>query len=82
MMLAWFRKPKVAVEHTGPDIIVTMPGTGYRIIYTKTEDGKLVAHSFTAPKGQNEKRRIRFPEFLALAWTAANAKARELGWIA
>ena len=29
----------------------------------------------------NEKRQISFPDFLALAWTAANEKAKEIGWI-
>jgi hypothetical protein len=82
MILDWFRRPKLTVEHSGPDIIVTMPGTGYRVIYTKTENGKLIAHSFATPKMQHQKSRIRFPQFLALAWTAANAKAKELGWIA
>jgi hypothetical protein len=31
------------------------------------------------PEGE---RRITFPKFLALAWTAANKKAKEIGWIA
>ena len=48
---------------------------------TKTEDGKLVAHSFSSSKPQNEKSSARFPQFVPLAWVAANAKARELGWI-
>ena len=29
-----------------------------------------------------EKHKVSFPQFLALAWAAANAKARDLGWIA
>jgi len=82
MILGLFGKPNVAVEHSGADVIVTMPGTSYRVIYTKTDDNKLIASSFSAPKGRDEKRRIRFHEFLALGWTAANVKARELGWIA
>lgn len=82
MILDWFRKPKVAVKHSGADIIVTLPGTSFSVVYVKTEDNKLVASTFSGAKGQAEKGKISFPEFLALAWKAANAKARELGWIA
>ena len=82
MILAWFRKPKLTVEVLGADIVVTMPGTSCRVVYTKTEDNKLVASTFSASKVPDETRRITFAKFLALAWTAANAKAKEIGWIA
>jgi hypothetical protein len=81
MGLAWFRRPKVSVQVLGPDIIVTMPGTSFRVIYTKTEDDTLIASGFTTKKLENEKRQTSFPHFLALAWTAANEKAKEIGWI-
>jgi hypothetical protein len=58
-----------------------MPGTRFSITYEKTDDNQLVANSFHARKIQGEKRKTTFPQFLDLAWTAANAKARELGWI-
>lgn len=32
-MLDWFRKPKVVVEQWGEDIIVTLPGTGFTVVY-------------------------------------------------
>ena len=82
MILAWFRKPKLTVEVLGADIVVTMPGTSCQVVYTRTEDNKLVASSFSAAKVPDEKRRITFAKFLALAWTAANAKAKEIGWTA
>ena len=82
MILAWFRKPKLTVEVLGADIVVTMPGTSCRVVYTKTEDNKLVASTFSASKAPDEKRGISFAKFLALAWTAANAKAKEIGWTA
>ena len=50
MILDWFRKPHLTVEVLGADIAVTMPGTGCRVVYTKTEDNKLVASTFSAPK--------------------------------
>ena len=81
MILAWFRQPKVAVEVLGADIVVTMPGTSCRVVYTKTEDNKLIASTFSASKVPDEKRGVTFAKFLGLAWTAANTKAKEIGWI-
>jgi hypothetical protein len=78
----WLGKPKVTVEHSDAGIIVTLPGTGFSVIYVKAGDNKLVASGFSSAKGLPEKHKVSFPQFLALAWTAANAKARELGWIA
>ena len=81
MILDLFRNPKVTVEHSDAGIIVTMPGTGFSVIYVRTGDDKLVASGFSSARGL-EKHKVSFPQFLVLAWTAANAKARELGWIA
>ena len=80
MGLVWFRRSKVSVRVLGPDIIVTMPGTNFRVMYTKTEDNKLIANGFATKRLDNEKRQISFPDFLALAWTAANEKAKEISW--
>jgi len=82
MIFDWFRKPHLTVEVLGADIVVTMPGTGCRVVYSKTEDNKLVASTFSAPKVPGGKRGITFAKFLGLAWKAANAKAKEIGWIA
>jgi hypothetical protein len=81
MILSWFRKPKIAVEVAGDEIVVTMPGTSFKVVYEKTDEGQLIANSFSARR-ESEKTNIGFPEFLSVAWTAANTKARELGWIA
>ena len=77
MGLAWFGRPKISVRVLGPDIIVTMPGTRFRVMYTN----KLVASGFSASKLENEERQVSFPHFLALAWPAANDKAKEIAWI-
>jgi hypothetical protein len=71
----------VAVRVAGDVLVVTMPGTTLSITYEKTEENRLVASSFRARKGLDETRKVSFPKFLSLAWTAANAKAKELGWI-
>jgi hypothetical protein len=80
-LLDLVRRQKVAVRVAGDVLVVTMPGTTFSITYEKTEDNRLVASSFRARKGLDETRKISFPRFLSLAWAAANAKARELGWI-
>jgi hypothetical protein len=82
MGLTWLTRPKITVEVYGADIIVRMPGTSFSVVYEKTDDNQLIANFFSAPKLPEEKRKVTFPRFLALAWTAANAKAREIGWIA
>jgi hypothetical protein len=82
LILDLFRKPKVTVEHSDSGILVTLPGTGFSVIYVKTDDNKLIASSFSSARGLPEKHKVSFPQFLALAWAAANAKAKELGWIA
>jgi len=58
---------------------VTLPGTSLSVVYEKTEDNQLLANSFSARK--NENRKLSLPKFLALAWTAANEKAKQIGWI-
>jgi hypothetical protein len=79
MGLDWFRGPKIVVEVKGGEILVTMPGTSLSVVYEKTEDNQLIANSFSARK--DEKRKLSLPKFLALAWTAANEKAKPIGWI-
>ena len=80
-LLDLIRRPKVAVRVAGDVLVVTMPGTRFSITYEKTEENRLVASSFHARKGLDETHKVAFPKFLGLAWAAANAKARELGWI-
>ena len=70
-------KPNVEVE--GRFIIVTMPGTSFRASYTKSPEapGLMPSDFMTDDKDAAISRN----EFLALAWKAANTRARELGWI-
>jgi hypothetical protein len=68
----------VAVQ--GDDIIVTMQGTSFRVVYRKPHlDPGLVAKLDYFPEEQ--KGPVTHAEFLARAWKAAADKARELGWI-
>jgi hypothetical protein len=80
-LLDLVRRQRVAVKVAGDVLVVTMPGTSFSITYEKTDENGLVAIFFHARKALDETRKITFPKFLSLAWTAANAKARELRWI-
>ena len=74
------RKQKVVVRVAGNKIIVTLPGTNFNVTYERTSDDPgLVARSFGGRRDEGDK--VKLPVFLASAWTAANDKARELGWI-
>ncbi len=78
---AWFMGSKIAVDVLDDEILVTMPGTSFSIIYERTKDNQLIASHFSGRKVQDERGKMSFPHFLSLAWTAANEKAREIGWI-
>ena len=73
-----FGKPKVAISVEGEAIIVTLPGTSFRVTYQR-QNGSLLATDFS---GKDIQRKVTMPVFLSEAWRAANAKARELRWIA
>ena len=61
----------------GEQIVVTMPGTSFRASYYKNPDAPGLKQS---PATSDDKS-AAIKEFEALAWKAANEKARKLGWI-
>jgi hypothetical protein len=65
----------VTVENDA--IIVTMPGTRYSITYRMGDDPWLLASDI---RDDRDLLSYKFT-FRARAWTVANDKARELGWI-
>ncbi len=69
------------VEVQGDDIVVTLPGTSYVVTYYRAAafPQQLLTKSHSGREDRNT--RITQAEFSARAWKAANAKARELGWI-
>jgi len=67
----------VQVSVVGEAIIVTMPGTSYSVTYHKRNEPWLLASDICDDKNSP----ISKFTFRARAWTAANEKARELGWI-
>jgi hypothetical protein len=67
------------VEVQGRDIIVTLPGTNFMVTYFKPAG---TSHLIARPNWTNDPdASIELGEFLEQACTAANDKARELGWI-
>ena len=72
---------KIIVEVLDGEILVTMPGTSFSVVYEKTKNNRLIASSFSGRKVHDERSMVSFPNFLSLAWTAANEKAKEIGWI-
>jgi hypothetical protein len=68
------------VEIQGGEIIVTLPSSKYGVTYYKpTKSPQLLAKRISLK--DDPLASITASEFLALAWRAANQKARELGWI-
>jgi hypothetical protein len=75
------RSAEFRVSVVDDEIIVTWPGSFYSVTYFKPEKSpQLLA------KRLSNHDDLRFlmtaAEFLAEAWRLANARARELGWIA
>ena len=63
------------------EIVVTVPFTSYTVTYYKPDNSpQLLAPKF--PSQEDSSVPMTQAEFLAQAWRLANAKARELGWLA
>jgi hypothetical protein len=67
------------IEVQDGQIIVTLPLTGYCASYRKPANSLQLTRSAFTTDRSNEP--ISKEEFFAIAWDAANDKARELGWI-
>ena len=65
------------VEVRGTYILVAMRGTSLRAKFRKQEAPWLAMDECEEDRGAP----ITLQEFRALAWEAANAKARDLGWV-
>jgi hypothetical protein len=68
------------VEVQGEEIVITLPGTSFKVAYHKPADKPGLMT--TSRSGRWEKGTpMTQAEFYARAWKAAHDKARELGWI-
>ena len=54
MILSWFRDPKLVTEVVGDEIIVTMPGSSFKVTYMNAGNGQLVANSFDSSNSGRE----------------------------
>jgi hypothetical protein len=71
----------LVIEVLGGKIRVSLGGSNYAVTYHKPRNSpQLLAKSL--PLNEDRNASMTQGEFLALAWRAANDKARELGWIA
>ena len=67
----------LTVEVQGSYIFVAMRGTCFRAKYRKQDAPWLAMDEYA----ENSEAPITLSEFRALAWEAANEKARHLGWV-
>jgi DNA ligase D-like protein (predicted ligase) len=72
---------KILAEVDGERIVVTMEGSSFRAIYYRNADRSKLLQSIVMSVDKKHPHRHRREDFVQLAWEAANAKARELGWI-
>ena len=68
---------KLRVEVQGSYILVAMRGTCFRAKYRKQDAPWLAIDEWA----EDAEAPITCREFRALAWEAANEKARDLGWV-
>ena len=69
------------LEVEGDRIIVLMPGTSLRATYLKSQDPRDRRQLVESLAMSIDKEApVSLKEFEAIAWEAATAKARELGW--
>ena len=83
---ALIRRPRSVSEETlrvevrGDEIIVTLPGSRYMVVYHKSgQSSRLLPRHI--PQANDALSLMLKDEFLARASKLANDKARELGWI-
>ena len=70
---------RTVVQVDGDELIVFLPGTDYIATFYRATPGELLAKSRAGHEfGDVPMTRA---EFQGRAWKAANAKARDLGWI-
>ena len=66
------------IEVEGEDLLVTLPGTSYAVKCCKLAN-QLYCKEY--PMQVDRRSPLSQAEFIGKAWTMANEKARDLGWI-
>ena len=70
----------IQLEVRAGDIVATMPGTSFRVVYRKPNRGPQLVARLDYFQDQ-QRGPITRAAFIVLALKAASEKARELGWI-
>ena len=73
--------PNLLLEIQGDRIVITLPGTKFRVVYRKREHASWSWLTASDYDRDDSKDPISRADFLARAWRLAHDKARELGWI-
>jgi hypothetical protein len=71
---------KLRVDVVDDEILVSLPGTTYSVIYFKREKSPQLS-ARNIPMTDDLRTPLSLSDFLSRAWREANDKARELGWI-
>ena len=66
-LLDLVRGQKVTVKVDGDVLVVTMPGTDFRITYEKTDENRLVASNFHARHPLDERRKVKLSKVFRLS---------------
>ena len=69
---------ELRIEVEGEELLVTLPGTSYAVRYYKLANQ---LYSKEYPMEVDRRSPLSQAEFIGKAWTMANEKARDLGWI-
>lgn len=69
---------QLRVDVQGRDIMIARRGTCLRVAYRKGDAPWLICSEYGPADPEAT---VTLAEFRALAWEAANSKAREMGWI-
>ena len=70
---------KLRVDVVDDEILVSLPGTTYSVIYFKREKSPQLS-ARNIPMTDDLRTPLSLSDFLSRAWREANDKARELGW--
>jgi hypothetical protein len=73
--------PELSIEVKGKDLVVTLPGTNYRVTYFKRHGSFGLLAKDIVNEDDPRLPQMTAGRFLAKASKLANEKARELGWI-
>jgi hypothetical protein len=73
-------RDRIKVKVDGDRLVVTMRGTSYRAFFLRSPDEPKLVQA--ASLAVDNAAAMSHKDFEAMAWEAAIAKAKELGWIA